>query len=134
MEYLNELCEDLEIDPRLQKSESGFYLLPLTDSVTIQVKQLNPGAFFFSPICPLPEVKQEDLFIYLMKANLFGQGTLGATIGLSEDYSLLTLSKAMAYDVNYKSFRESLEDFANILEYWRVEVQKHVELAKGDIL
>lgn len=134
MEYLNELCEDLEIDPRLQKSESGFYLLPLTDSVTIEIKSLNPGVFFYSPICPCPEIKQEDLFINLMKANLFGQGTLGAGIGIKEDQSLLTLSKAMAYDMNYRAFRESLEDFTNILEYWRVEVQRHIDLAKGDIL
>lgn len=134
MEYLTNLCEDLHIDPNLQKSDSGFYLLPLTETVTIRVKPLNPGVFFYSPLSSCPEIKREELFIHLMKANLFGQGTLGAVIGLDDQQNLLTLSEAMPYDMDYRAFREALEDFTNILEYWREEVQRHIDLAKGGIL
>lgn len=134
MDYLNELCEDLQIDPHLQKSGAGFYLLPLTESVKIGIKLLDPGVFFYSPIAPCPEIKCEELFIYLMKANLFGQGTLRATIGIEPQENLLTLSRAMPYDMNYRAFREALEDFTNMIDYWRGEVQRHIDLAKGGIL
>ena len=134
MDYLKELCEDLEIDSNLKKSKQGFYLLPLTDSLGLEIKPLDPGVFFYSPICPCPEVKREELFIQLMKANLFGQGTLGATIALHDEENLLTLSKAMSYDMDYRAFRDALEDFANIVEYWREEVDRHNQLAEGGIL
>lgn len=132
MEMLTDLCEDLQIDPNLQKNESGFYLLPLNDSLQISVKSLDPGVFFFSPISPCPEAKREELFILLMKANLFGQGTFGSAIGLEPNQDHLTLSKAMPYEMDYRSFREEVEDFSNIVEYWRVEVKRHVE--QGGIL
>lgn len=134
MDCLKELCEDLEIDSNLKKSELGFYLLPLTDSLGLEIKPLDPGVFFYSPICPCPEIKREELFIQLMKANLFGQGTLGATIALDQEENLLTLSKAMPYDMKYRAFRDSLEDFANIVEYWKEEVDRHKQLAEGGIL
>ncbi|MDN3505972.1 MAG: type III secretion system chaperone [Simkaniaceae bacterium] len=134
MDYLKELCEDLNLDTNLKKSELGFYLLPLTDSLAIEVKPLEPGVFFTSPICPCPEAKREEFFIQLMKANLFGQGTMGSTISLKDDENLLTLSRAMPYDMNYGVFKDALEDFANIVEYWREETLRHEEQAKGGIL
>ncbi|NGX59405.1 MAG: hypothetical protein KR126chlam3_00556 [Chlamydiae bacterium] len=134
MEYLTELCQDLEISPNLEKDKKGFYLLTLNDSLQIRVLALDPGNFFFSPISPCPEIKREELFIQLMKANLFSQGTLGASIGLDQEENLLTLSRAMPYDMKYRAFREALEDFANIVEYWRAEIDRHIELAKGGIL
>ncbi|NGX38525.1 MAG: hypothetical protein K1000chlam2_01699 [Chlamydiae bacterium] len=134
MDYLKTLCEDLNIDPDLEKTEAGSYLLPLTKSIQLEVKALDPGVFFFSPISPCPEIKRELLFIQLMKANLFHQGTLGATIGLDGDENLLTLSSALPYDMNDRAFKESLEDFANIIEYWRVEIDRHVKLAQEGVL
>lgn len=134
MNHLKELCEDLELSPDLEKSKSGAFVLPLHEELKIEVKSLDPGIFFFSPICECPEIKREILFIQLMKANLFGQGTMGAAIAFDEKQNLLTLSSGMAYDMDYRSFRESLEDFANIVEYWREEVDHHIDLAEGGIL
>jgi len=134
MDYLKELCEDLNLESNLKKSELGFYLLPLTDSLALEVKPLEPGVFFTSPICPCPEIKREELFIQLMKANLFDQGTMGATISLKDEENLLTLSRSMPYDMNYGVFKDALEDFANIVEYWREEVERHIEMSEGGIL
>jgi hypothetical protein len=134
MEYLKELCEDLNLDPNLKKRESGFYLLPITEALELEVKPLNPGVFFTSPIAPCPEVKREELFILLMKANLFYQGTLGSTISLKDEENLLTLSRAMPYDMTYGVFKDALEDFANIVDYWREEVDRHNQMAEGGVL
>jgi hypothetical protein len=69
-----------------------------------------------------------------MKANLFGQGTLGAAIGLDPKQNILTLSLQLPYDMNYSHFKESVEDFTNIVDYWRVEVDTHVKLNKEGIV
>ena len=58
-----------------------------------------------------------------MKANFLGQGTGGAVIGMDPEENLLTLSLLLPYDMNYKMFREALEDFANFLDYWKTELR-----------
>lgn len=132
MDYLKELCEELNLDPNL-KTENGRYFLPLP-SMNVEVKPLDPGIYFYAPLRPCPTVKKEELFIQLMKANLFGQGTMGSTIGLSSVDNLLTLSRGLPYDMDYRSFRGALEDFANIVEYWREEIDRHVKQAEDRIL
>ena len=134
MDYLIELCEDLNLDPNLEKTDEGSFLLPINASLRIEVTPLSPGALFFSPIRSCPKKKKEELFIQLMKANLFGQGTLGAAIGLDPKGKFLTLSSSLAYDMDYRGFKEAMEDFANIVEYWREEIDQHVKLSKGGIL
>lgn len=133
MEYLKTLCEDLNLPSELEKTEKGSFLLPLTDSLQLEVTELDSGTFLTSPICPCPEVKREELFIKLMKANLFGQGTLGAALGLDLEQNLLTLSLTMPYDMNYRLFKESLEDFTNIVDFWKEEVDTHIKQAQEGI-
>ena len=134
MDYLKQLCEDLNLPTKLEKNESGFFLLPLTDPLQVSVKGLNPGVFLNSSVSPCPKINREELFIKLMKANLFGQGTLGAAIGLDPKQNILTLSLQLPYDMNYSHFKESVEDFTNIVDYWRVEVDTHVKLNKEGIV
>ena len=92
--------------------------------LSFSVKELDPGIFFFGTIAPPAPAKKEEFFTWIMKANFLGQGTGGAAIGLEEDESVLTLSQALPYDMNYKAFKEALEDFANFLQYWKKEVAR----------
>lgn len=71
-----------------------------------------------------PTLKREDLFIYLMRANLLGQGTGGSRIGLDANEKVLTLSLGLPYEMNYKIFKERFEDFVNFILYWREEIAK----------
>ena len=93
--------------------------------VGVMMKELDPGIYFQALIAPVPEKKQEELFMLLMKANFLGQGTGGSTLGLKEDESYLTLSLALPYDMNYKAFKEALEDFVNFVDYWKNQVIQH---------
>jgi len=127
MDYLTELSDELQVE---LKSENGRFFLPV-GSMDIEIKPLNPGIYFYSPISPCPKVKKEELFIQLMKANLFNQGTMGATIALNDN--LLTLSRGMPYDMDYRVFKGALEDFGNIVEYWQTEVDRHVKQAEDRI-
>lgn len=125
MDYLEKLCGELKIDhSELKKGEAGAFLLPLNEQLTISIKMLEPGLHLHAVIAPCPQEKREELFMYFMKANFLAQGTLGSAIGLSEDEKNLTLSLTFPYEMNYKTFRGDVEDFANIADYWRIEISK----------
>jgi len=70
----------------------------------------------------------------LMKANLLGQGTGEQAIGLDHEEKSLTLSCIIPYDINYKEFKEKIEDFVNYLDYWRLESEKMKKNANESIL
>lgn len=60
-----------------------------------------------------------------MLGNLFGQGTHKAVLGLTEDGNMLTLFKVVEYNIDYKQFRDALEDFINSVDFWREEALNH---------
>jgi hypothetical protein len=121
-QHLQQLIDQLELNQKPMKDERGTYLLILSSEMQVSIKDLEPGLFLHAPLLPLQTAKREELLIYLMKANFLGQGTGGSVIGLDDDEKFLTLSLVMPYDMNYKNFRDSLEDFTNYVDYWREEL------------
>jgi hypothetical protein len=117
---LEQLCEELGLGAVPPVDELKFYHFKIS-SFDIVMKDLDPGFYFSSNIGPLPKKKKEDFLMLLMKANFLGQGTGGATLGLKEDESFLTLSLSLPYEMNYKAFKDSLEDFVNFAQYWKKE-------------
>lgn len=103
------------------KGEANTFELKISD-ITLTIKDLSPGFSIRSIICPLPTMLDEDLTIFLMKANFLGQGTGGAVLSIDPSEKYLTLSLSIQYDINYKTFKDKLEDFINYLEYWRKEI------------
>ena len=119
------LATELKLPAIPQKDKNGCYQLKINAEMIVSIKELEPGLFIQSPILPLPkEGNKETLFIHLMKANLLGQGTGGASIGIDENEKHLILSQTLPFEVNYKTFHETLEDFLNYTAYWKEEVPK----------
>src|SRR5579863_4585054 len=131
--FLATLSAELELDPLPVQEGNDLYKLELNPQITVTVRKLDPGFSFWSPIGSCPEVKKEELFTLLMKANFLGQGTGGATIALNENGNYLTLSSTLPYDMNYKTFRDALEGFINFLEYWKEELIQHKKAAQNTI-
>lgn len=126
---LDQLIENLAAELKLlaipQKDKNGCYQIPINPETTISAKNLDPGVFIYTKILPLPkEGNKEALFIHLMKANLLGQGTGGAAIGIDESEKFFTLSFSLPLVLNYKMFHEALEDFINYIDYWKEEIPK----------
>ena len=132
-QYLQNLCSDLELPSPAPKDENKQYFLMLPPQIKVSLKELDPGYYLHATIGPCPTLKKEDLFIFLMKANFLGQGTGGSTIGLSDDENFLTLSLAIPYDMNYKSFRDTIEDFTNYIDYWKDELMRHQKAAESSL-
>ncbi|MBS0585509.1 MAG: type III secretion system chaperone [Verrucomicrobia bacterium] len=124
---LFDLEKHLQIKPVKGVDEMKAYtLLEIGDEAQVWVKELDKGLFLQSKIAPLFTPKDREAFyIYIMKANFLGQGTGGATIGIDPDEKFLTLSLVIPYEVNYKLFKDRLEDFVNYLAYWRKEFKNH---------
>ena len=121
-DHLEKFCKELSIQmPKLDKQ--AMYTFRVGEE-SIAIRDLDPGAALHAHICETPDKKKEDLFIYLMRANLLGQGTGGTRIGLDPNEKFLTLSLGLPYELNYQTFRETIEDFVNYLIYWRDEIAK----------
>lgn len=121
--YIAQLCKDLNLAAAASLDERKMQHLTL-GTIKVSMRELDPGIYFHSPLAPVPSVQKEELFMLLMKANLIGQGTGGSTIALAEDESFLTLSLGLPYELNYKTFKETLEEFANFADYWKKEIGK----------
>ena len=120
--FLTTLAEELELGQAPQKDPSNQFRLQLNQTQSISLKEEGEHILFRAQIHSMPQDKQEELCLYLMKGNFLGQGTGRSVIGLSEDEKFLTLSLLLPYDMNYKTFKLLLEEFANYLSYWQEEI------------
>lgn len=128
---LQQLYQDLGLGTVPPPDEQKVHLLKI-NSLDISMTDLDPGFYFSSLIGPLPQKKKEDFLMLLMKANFLGQGTGGAALGLKDDESSLTLSLSLPYEMNYNTFKDSLEEFVNFIDYWKKELIKHEIEAEKD--
>jgi hypothetical protein len=123
-EFLDRLCDELELSPTISFEEGNTISFFMSDDVQISFKDLGPGVALSANIIPCPKKKREELFTYLMRANLLGQGTGSTRIGIDQEERNLTLSLGVPYELNYETLRDTLENFVNYLIYWREEVTK----------
>lgn len=123
-EFLKRLCNELDIAPFPKLTEKKYYSFRISEGIETELRDLDPGVAMTAKITACPEKRREDLFIFLMRANLLGQGTGGSRIGLDSNEKTLTLSLGLPYEMNYQVFRETLEDFINYLIYWREEIAR----------
>lgn len=129
-QHLGKLMSDLELAPLAPKDENQLFHVDFGSEMRVSIKEVDEQVLFTTKIGDLPEPKREELVILLMKANLLGQGTGGSAIGLDASEKFLTLSLAIPYDINYKLFRDSIEDFTNFADYWRKELLRHTQEAE----
>lgn len=135
---LDNLISDLEkyLQTSLIKEEEKegiTYLLILNDESEIYLKERNYNIYITSNICHFSKeaiASAEDFYIHLSKANYLGVGTGNSIISIAPEEKFLTLSLLIDYEVNYKMFRDLLEDFVNYLSYWRAEINKKLSVDK----
>ncbi len=112
---------------------SPTYTLPFQENLSLLFQEVEPFICIQANILPLPKQIPETLLIHLMKANLLGQGTGGFIIGIDPNEKFLTLSTYLPYEVEYRTLKESLEDFVNYILYWQKEIEKILEQTKKNI-
>ena len=119
--FASDVGEELNSIVKEQKEDMHLKVSP---SLEVVLRELKPGILFSSTIGPVPKERKEELFSYLMHANVLGQGTGGAALGMSQDEKFLTLGLSLDYDINYTDFKERLEEFSNFTVYWKEELER----------
>ena len=117
------------IDFKLEASSSivekgGLFTYEIEPNLSLSMRELNPGLVLTSQLGVCPKQKREALFSFLMHANFLGQGTGKAAIGLDNDEKFLTLTSPIPYEINYRDFKEKLEEFVNFTVYWKEELER----------
>ena len=122
---IGQLAKDLTMEEAITETEEHHYHLPFDNGNDIEAAEINKSCLLKGTIGGRPEKNAESFLLKVMEANLFGVGTRGAVIGLKEDGKQLTLSLEVDYTISYKDFKEKLEDFISVMDFWRNEALKH---------
>lgn len=123
---IEKLIPDMELDKATLATEvPGTYALPLDEGLNIIISEIHNGLCLKCTVAPYPKVREEIFSTQAMLGNLFGQGTRGAILGLTGDGNNLTLTQIIDYNIDYKEFKDSLEDFINSVDFWRDEALNH---------
>ncbi len=114
-------AKELGIEEGLGTEIPGVYLIPIDEGLNVFVTELPGGFSMKCSVVDCPKMDVGSYYTYIMGANLLGKETHGNVLGLNEDGEVLTLSRHVDYEVNYKEFSYLLEDFFNQVEFWREE-------------
>ncbi len=120
-EFMAQIAKDMETDP-FNQEPPGTYNLPFGEDFIITATQpLGSGIHLTAVVAACPKDQQDMFFTQALLANLFGQGTKGAILGLNSQGTQLTLSKVLDYNIDYKEFKNEFEDFINACDFWHDE-------------
>jgi hypothetical protein len=120
------LIKDLDLkNTDLKTASPGIYSIPLDENLSVTASEIASGIQFKCALAPMPQAREEIFTTHAMTGNLFGQGTRGSIIGLTLDGKTLTLTRVIDYNIDYKEFKELLEDFINTVDFWRSEALNH---------
>ena len=123
---ITELCQQFQLPMNLEINPQGYYEVSVNDTTNLLFKELNPGFSCRSILAPVPQKPTEDLFILLMKANFLGQGTKGSCIAIDDSVQNFLFTLSVPEEINYRLFKEKLEEFINYLEYWRKRIHDEI--------
>ena len=132
-DYIKQICEILNIEFPKQESDKS-YLIKIDDDLIFKIFDLEDKVYLHSDIDLVPTEKKEEIYSYLMRANLLGQGTGETKIGIDKDEKNLTLSYELSYYSNFNDFKEKVEDFVNYIKYWKEEIIKYKRLIEQGII
>lgn len=125
---MTQFAKDLELEEPLNTDIPNVYAIPLEDDLAITLSPIDP--FGFSIQCEISECPSDELesfYSELLHANLFGQGTKGAILGLNEEKNKLMLTQDIDYDIDYQTFSDIIEDFINTVDLWRDETKAKIQ-------
>jgi hypothetical protein len=126
-QFIEQLQRELEIEESLATEVKGVYSFPVNETTAVLISELPKEGFGLTcSFGDIPAENQQDFFAQCLLANLMGKGTDSAVLGLDEEGEKLVLSKYVDTPVEYKEFKDFLEDFLNSVDFWVKEVQSYV--------
>lgn len=130
-DLLNELALSLELAPPPPAEKKRPIHMELSPYHAIDFRELAKGFSMWSRIGECPAKNKEDFYLYAMRANFLGQGTGNYVLGIDPEEKHLTLSSHLPYEMDFKKFKETVEDFVNFVDYWKEALEGHTAQASG---
>lgn len=134
-QLLSELGQAVGL-PDLSPDKDNYCCLGFDDKIIthLQYNEENEILMLFAQLGTIDEDKTVALYPRLLKANLFWQGTGGATIGVDDE----TREVLMSYQtpmrlIDFTKFQELLEGFINTAELW-INTLEAVQHGEGMVL
>ena len=121
-EFIPKLQKDLELEGPAVKD--GDFSLQLENS-TITISNAAAGFQLHTTLSDLPADLPELFYIKLLRGNFMHQASANATIGLNETATKIVLQFYSPQKCTYREFKERLEDFINLIDFWRAEIESH---------
>lgn len=122
---MKKLAEELGLEGALATEVPGVYNFPVDEGLAVILSEIPYGFALSSTLTKCPKNQEEELYSAALLANLFGNGTDRCLLGLDTEGNQLTLSREIDYNIEYKEFRDILEDFINTAEFWRDEARAY---------
>lgn len=115
--------------PDLQLNDDGFACIASDDfEVCLLAQPADDTLLLFSRVGPLPETPDAALMQRLLEGNLLTRETAGATLGIDPDQGWIVLSRVIdpaTWDL--ARFEGTVVDFLEVVGYWVMKIQDHLE-------
>ena len=122
-DFIEKLSREMELEEPLKAQVPGIFVLPLDEGLNITITSTPSHSLAFScTVGVCPNTGKEAFYTRLLLANLFGQGTKGAVLALDLEAGQVTLTQNFDYHLEYKDFRDAIEDFINAADLWKQEI------------
>lgn len=119
--------------PELAPDDDDYCCLGFDDKIIVHL-QYNKDLevmMMFCQVGMVQEAYREFIFPRVLKANMFWQGTGGATLGADEDSGEILMSyQTNVQFMEYPKFQELLEGFINTAEMWIKTIES---VQKGEV-
>jgi hypothetical protein len=114
--------------PELAPDDEGYCALRFDDlEVHLQYEPEEDELLVFTRLGEIDDDEPAELYGRMLAANLFWQGTGGATLGVQPEDGMVFLSRKVAMRaLDDAKFRQLLEQFVNTGDDWRREVESFV--------
>lgn len=126
--FIEQLSVDLKFEQSLAPNEDASYSLSLEPNLDISLSETpESGIRLYAVVSQVPQKKTENFLLHAMSANLFGLETGNSTLGLDKEGKNLVLINFIPRQLNYREFRDELEDFVNYADVWGQETSEFIE-------
>jgi hypothetical protein len=127
-QHIDQLTTDMGFEQPLEANEDGSYSLRLDPDLDINVKESGDATVrLYATLGQLPQRNTEEYLLKTMIANLLGRETGNAALGLDQEGKKVVLVDFFPADLDYKTFHEKIEEFANYADAWSQETKEFIE-------
>ena len=120
--------EEMKRDPTQQlleipKIETTFTLE--VQDVEVTLSDQSPGIGLFATVEEIQTQENlEELYTSLLRGNFLGQATRKASLGLDDEGKKVILSYQPSSIRSYRDFRDTVEDFVNVVCFWKNQISQ----------